>query len=210
MTSQVLSARLYEACRWTYRLAVLNVAWLVFSCAGLIVAGVFPATAAMFGVARGWMLDGGDEQPVLAAFWRRYRSDLLPANRLGYAMLLAGAVLYVDIRFFHSRPGLPSLIALIVSLAVFVVYACTWIYLFPVYAHLNARWHEQMKVAAVIAVSHPLRTVLAAGSAVSLYFVFTRVPGLAVFFGVSVCASFVSWQTMQIFAKSRERVGGAS
>ena len=54
-------------CTWVMRLAYLNVLWILFSLAGLVVFGLMPATAAMFTVAREWA-KGNTDAPVFSVF----------------------------------------------------------------------------------------------------------------------------------------------
>lgn len=61
-------------CTWVMRLAYLNVLWILFSLAGLVVFGLMPATAAMFTVAREWA-KGNTDAPVFSVFFGRLKRN---------------------------------------------------------------------------------------------------------------------------------------
>lgn len=190
----------HEACQWVYRLALLNLWWLGGCLLGGLVFGFFPATVAMFDVARFWMRTAGDEgDSAFRRFRTAYRTEFFRANALGLGLVLAGYVLFVDVNFFLGQSGPLALTLLVLSLALSGVYCMTLIYLFPVYVHLDLPWRQQIMTAALVGLSHPFRTAFVVLAAVSLSAVFARLPGLFVFFGGSVLACFVVWQTLRIF-----------
>lgn len=67
-----LTNGLHGFCVWVMRLAYLNLLWLLFTLAGLGVAGLMPATAAMFTVTREWV-KGNPDASVFSVFLRAYK-----------------------------------------------------------------------------------------------------------------------------------------
>ncbi|WP_163536305.1 YesL family protein [Gracilibacillus sp. YIM 98692] len=64
-------------------LAYINALWILFTLAGLIVFGFFPATTAMYAVFRKRVM--GDESiKVFRLFWSTYRREFIKGNKLGY------------------------------------------------------------------------------------------------------------------------------
>jgi uncharacterized membrane protein YesL len=183
------------ACRWISRLALLNLIWLALCVVGLVAGGFFPATATLFALVRRWLLaQGDDDRPLLNAAWHYFRVDFWAANALGYGLTVFGYLLYLDVRLFAGSGGPLALILLVASLAVCLLYALTLLYIGPVFVHLEARWYQQIRVAAVFGLSHPFSALHAALVGGGLYVVFLQVPGLVVFFGGSVVATLATWQ----------------
>ncbi|BDG36084.1 DUF624 domain-containing protein [Saccharococcus caldoxylosilyticus] len=56
MPSGLLDGKLYRVCEWITRLACINILWMLFTLAGLIVFGIAPATVALFTIVRKWLV----------------------------------------------------------------------------------------------------------------------------------------------------------
>lgn len=178
-------------CEWIARLALANLLWLGLILLGLGVVGFFPATIAMFAVARRWKLAGDERVPMAATMWSTYKSELVRSNALGYGIAAVGYLLYIDLRLMADSPVL-----LVFSLMACVAYILTLLHIWPVYLHLDVSWHQQVRVAALLGLAHPFRALHLLVVAAGLYLVFFQLPGLVVFFGGSVLAAFATWQTI--------------
>lgn len=199
---------LQEACLWTYRLALLNLLWIGLSAAGLIIFGIFPATVAMFAVVRRWMTAApGEEVTIVRTFWAVYRSELFQANCLGLGVVVLGGALYTDVNLSMRQTGPAAQVGLVLSLALSVLYGLMLLYLFPVYVHLQGRWHWHLRLAAVIGVAHPVRSAILVVGSVALYLGFAHLPALFVFFGGSLPCTFALWQTLQVLGARDVRRG---
>lgn len=58
---------IYHISNWIMRLAYVNFLWILFTLAGFIVFGFFPATIATFAVVRKWIFDTTDI-PIFTTF----------------------------------------------------------------------------------------------------------------------------------------------
>src|SRR5699024_9005025 len=96
---------LYKLCEWIMRLAYVNILWIVFTAAGLIIFGFFPATGSMFTVIRKWIRKEYDI-PVFRLFWSTYRSEFVRLNGIGFIFFVIGIVLYIDFRYFFTQSGM--------------------------------------------------------------------------------------------------------
>jgi uncharacterized membrane protein YesL len=56
----IVTNGVYRFCEWVTRLAYLNLLWIMFSLAGLVVFGVMPSTIAMYTVTRRWLTEDVD------------------------------------------------------------------------------------------------------------------------------------------------------
>lgn len=87
------SERLYRFFQWPVRLAGLNLLWILGVLAGLIVAGIAPATQAMYAVIGRYLRD----EPVRlwADFWRAWRRGMRSSQLvLGVPLLTAVVVAF--------------------------------------------------------------------------------------------------------------------
>lgn len=77
------SGTLMAALAWIPRLVALHIAWVLLVLAGAVVGGIAPATATLVAALRRqdeFAAADGTRQQV-RGIWRRYRRELLPANR---------------------------------------------------------------------------------------------------------------------------------
>ncbi|MCA1022072.1 DUF624 domain-containing protein [Halobacillus litoralis] len=94
-------AVIYQCCDWLMRLAVLNILWLTFSMAGLLVFGVFPASAAASALLKEWV---AGERPASFSYFRSiYRQSFFSSNTVftggSLVFILLGLNLYTSLQF---------------------------------------------------------------------------------------------------------------
>lgn len=204
MSNGGFTGRLYQLCEWITRLAYANILWLFFTAAGLIVFGLFPATQALFAVARKWVLKE-TEIPVFATFWRRYKEDFVQSNGLGYVLLFFATLLFVDLYYLRINPtthlGLFYYPLLFLALF-FLLAAC---YAFPIFVHYEIRLWQVLKNAFLITILHPLENVLAAVSLAAVFYLFSVVPGLIPFFCPVLPAVILTIYCQHMFKKVEKK-----
>ncbi|WP_251551465.1 YesL family protein [Neobacillus muris] len=194
-----LTGALYKLCEWVLKLAFINVLWLAFSIAGLVVFGVFPATIAMFVIVRK-MLMGEFDVPVFKTFWGSYKKEFIKSNLLGLILVILGYFLYVDIHLLQNTGGYLNLIYYPVLL-ICLGYVLTVCYVFPTFVHYDLKVHQVLKTAFYIMLFNPLSTALMAIGAVAIYLLMTTVPGLIPLFCGSVLAVILMWSAFFAFSK---------
>ncbi len=97
--------KLYEALGWITKFIYLNILWIIFSLLGIVVLGFFPATATMFGITRKWLL-GEKDIPIFKTFFFLYKTNFIESNIIGSLLLIFGAILYIDLRFFQTTDSI--------------------------------------------------------------------------------------------------------
>lgn len=192
-----------------FRLAHLQLLWIVHTLLGGVVLGAYPATAAVLAVLRrdhmeaaGW--EGGRDRPSL---WREFhdvwRAELVGANVFGVVLTAGWAVVVYDHRLLRAvgtqgvemaaAPVLQWLLW-ILTLVLLVVTATV----FVLRAHFADGPVGILRRSVVLAIARPVLALVCAGIlgvALGLYYV---LPGLAVVFGVVAPAFAVMayvWQT---------------
>ncbi|GAA3227909.1 YesL family protein [Nonomuraea helvata] len=167
----------------------LHLLWVVWSLAGGIVLGVFPATAAVYGVVRGEFLRSSTPRE----FRRLWRQEFRTANVVGYVFATAWAVLLMERRLLETLDlGVvePLLGAALWLMTLFL--SCMTVNVWVLAAHFAEGPFALVRRSAVLVLARPLQalvTLLVAGVVLCAYYL---VPGLVPVFGIAAPA-FVSF-----------------
>ena len=192
--------KLYDISYWLMKMIYLNILWISFSLIGLLLLGFFPATAGMFAVTRKWIL-GDREIPVFKTFWKNYKTSFMQTNIIGYTFVLAGLILYFDLKFFRASDHLLlSVLALIIIIAL-IIYFAVALYIFPVYVHFKFKTLEYIKQSIVVVLGKPLNTIMMIVGSYLLYVIFSMIPGLLVFISGSFISAVLMWIALRSFPK---------
>lgn len=163
------------------RLMILNLFWMLFTVMGLIVAGFFPATTAMFAIIRKWMIGQSNELPIFKTFFKLYTHYFIQANLLGVIYLAIGALLTVDLHFFRYSNGLFTNVLLLVIYSLIAIYSIMLLYLFPVYVHYEQNILENVKYTFILTIARPLHALLMVITLIATLLMFRYLPGLVPF-----------------------------
>ncbi|MER7443830.1 YesL family protein [Micromonospora avicenniae] len=185
-------ARLYRLLDWPPRLAGLNLLWLAGVLAGGVVAGLSPATVALFALMRDYRR-GRDPQPW-RDFWRHWRAEFGRSQvRLGIPLL----TVWVFTFYLLAARGTPLAGAVAV---VAVVYLAVLAYLPAVLAHFDVPAPVAWRIAALTAARAPLWTLgLAATVALLVVAMLAAVPIAVPFFLPSAPAALITLVGARIF-----------
>lgn len=193
------NSKLYVVATWIYRLALVNLLWILFTLVGGIIIGVFPATIAMFSVARKWLM-GETDVPVFRTFKQTYKSDFIKGNLLGYLALMLGAVFFFNIKFYQSFEGISFLLNY-VFVFLFLSFGSALLYLFPVFVHFKLSIFQYIKHAYMMILISPFWTLYLLVITFLLYYFTTQFLPLFVFFGFSLQVVVIMWISLKIFHK---------
>ncbi|UOQ50380.1 DUF624 domain-containing protein [Gracilibacillus caseinilyticus] len=192
---------------WILKFAYLTVLWVIFSMAGLIAFGVFPATAALMAIQRQWLKKDADVS-VLANFIHYYKKNFVKSNLVGYLWGTIVFTLYVYFQLIQLLDG-PlytfTFYGLVVTTLLSVLTAA---YSFAVLVHFELPLFYVIKNAFLIMIVSPLTSVMIVSGCVILFFVFRHHPGLLVIFGPSVFTFLVLFSSYLAFLhieKKQER-----
>lgn len=86
---------------WCFNIVLLNILWIVSSMTGLLIFGLFPATAAVFSVLKKMIMED-ENAAVLSPFFKTFKSEFIKSNVIGYIFLIIGSILYVNLRIIES------------------------------------------------------------------------------------------------------------
>ncbi|RKL66855.1 hypothetical protein CR203_13570 [Salipaludibacillus neizhouensis] len=174
---------------WIFNVFLLNLLWFIFSLLGLIIFGLFPATAALFSVLRNLIMETDDLSTleVIRLFWSKFKSEFLKSNLVGFILSICGFILYLDIRVLQQLDN--NLFHVSLSIVTFVigfVYLLIFLYIFPVFVHFDLKVLQYPKHAFILAIGRPLKTIVMMIVLAIVIFLYTILPGLIPVFGVSL------------------------
>ncbi|WP_046176284.1 YesL family protein [Domibacillus indicus] len=205
---QMMTNGVYRFCEWVTRLAYLNILWITFSMAGLLLFGFFPATAALFSVTRRWTM-GEWDIPVFRTFWTTYKTEFWRANRLGLIIVLPAVLFLANFMIFEQYGApLPFMPFLLTSF--FLLYGVVALFLFPVYVHYNVTLKQTVKYALAIGLLRPIQTVIMIASLIGMTYIIVQHITFVLFFSGSAFGFVLMWFAMKAFSKVTEKQGEAS
>ncbi|WP_099157007.1 YesL family protein [Virgibacillus ndiopensis] len=183
---------IYQFCRWITTLAYINILWITFTLIGIVFLGFFPATVAMFTVVKKLVI-GETNIPISKTFWQSYRTEFWKINCLGFILLLIGIILYVDLAIFSNREHFIYLVHRVGLIAIFLIFMVFCMFIFPIYTHFDLKFSQYFKRTFAIIFLVPIRSLGMILSAIGLYFVMLKLPGLILFFSGSVLSFVCTW-----------------
>jgi uncharacterized membrane protein YesL len=145
--------RIYRALEVFTDLVYLNLLWLV---ACLPVVTISPATAAMFGVVRGWIR--GKDVSMTREFFSLFRENFGQSLAVGLVWFVLGAVLVADFLLIGQMETFRRPLY-VVFLVLALLYASATVYLFPVMVNYELDWKTVIKNSLLFSIARPLTTL---------------------------------------------------
>lgn len=200
--------KLYEVLSWITKFIYLNILWIIFSLLGIVFLGFFPATATMFGITRKWLL-GEKDIPIFKTFLKLYKTNFIESNIIGSLLLIFGAILYIDLRFFQTTDSILLSFFNFFIIFAFFIYFVVVLYIFPVYVHYKLKIFEYIKHSIIIVIGKPLHSIMMIVGSYLVYMITSMLPVLSIFLGGSLLSFILMWVAMMSFPKNEIEVGEA-
>ena len=188
------------------RLLCLQLLWIGYTLRGGIVAGIFPATAALHGVLRDDERaaartpgDVPELKGLRARFAQHWHAELGPANRLGAVLTLLWAVVLLD-RAVVSTLDLGSLGPVLAGAHTVagVLLGVVTVLVWPLQAHFDDGALALLRRSTVMLLGRPaIALITTLGVGIVLY-TYLLVPGLVPVFGIVAPAALATaclWRT---------------
>jgi uncharacterized membrane protein YesL len=190
--------------QWIMRLAAVNLLWFLFSFLGLLVGGVFPATTAVLGVARKWIL-GDHELKLWKTFKQIYCQEFISSNVLGWFLAIIGGLLFVNYQVIANSAGEILFIIPFAFYFLLFFYTLIVIWSFPLLVHYQANCFQHIRNALIIGLTK-IHYTLASGLVVFAVTYFSlEYPGFIPLFSISIATVGCMWFSMRIFEKLDKR-----
>jgi uncharacterized membrane protein YesL len=129
---------------------------------------LFPATSAMFSVARKWIL-GDTDVPLLKTFFRNYKQNYVQSMAGGIFYALLFAVMIVDFVVYRDQINGFQILAYL-FIALIALLTISLLHFFSLLAHFHMKTLQLLKNALILTIGRPFRSIaMALGTAAVLY-----------------------------------------
>ncbi|MBS4198456.1 DUF624 domain-containing protein [Bacillus sp. FJAT-49732] len=164
----ILNSRLYSMLEVLSFFFLLNILW-VLMCLPIIT--IFPATAAMFGVIRQWVMK--KDTAIFISFFRLFKENFKQSFIVGIIFFVFASIFYIDFMLVNTfNPKLHTILfASLFLLGLIVTF--TLVYIFPMIVHYRLTLWQVIKNSFFFSIRYALTTflcVLIVASMVSLLF----------------------------------------
>lgn len=200
MNGKAIVTSLDSILQWVTKFVVLNLVWFFYTARGLIIFGVFPATAAALRVMKKW-LDGEHDLPTRQLFSQYYKESFKDANKIGWTLSLIGAVLFLNYKAIADSTEEVWIGT------IFGFYFITFFYLiivawtFPLLIRFENQWFKHLKSALIIGLVKIHYTIAIYSVMFSIIYLTLTYPGIIPFFSISLFICMWYWLSSQVLKK---------
>ncbi|UOQ50133.1 DUF624 domain-containing protein [Gracilibacillus caseinilyticus] len=186
---------------WLFKILLLNLYWFLFTLAGLVAFGVFPATAALFATIRQDIKEE-DDVKLFRTFLHFYKKEFIKSNLLGYIIAIATALLLFNIHVLGlMEASLFKSFMMVMSYILLAIIAIVALFLFPIYAHYQLSLLGYFKYSAILAIGKPIKTVMMLALIAGVCYFYYSIPGFIPALGVSLLAYLIMRIAYPTFAQ---------
>lgn len=161
---------------------------------------LFPATAAMFTVARKWVM-GEVDVPLFKTFFRGYKDNYKQSMLGGILYTLLFAIMVVDFIVYREQLNILSYI----FIAFLILLGVSMFNFFSMLAHYHMKTFQLLKNALLITIGKPFRSLSTAIMAGVVAYISTQFTFLIPFFMGSIIAYLSFWNFNIIYMKLQEQ-----
>jgi uncharacterized membrane protein YesL len=160
---------------------------------------LFPATSAMFSVARKWVL-GDTDVPLFKTFFRSYKNNYKQAMIGGIFYAVLFAILIIDYQvYIREIEGLQFIAYLFVALMLILL--ISFLHFFSLLAHFHMKTLQLFKNALVLTIGRPVRSLMMVLGVVAITYISTKFTFLLPFFFGSLIAVYTFYNFNLVIAK---------
>jgi len=191
-----LDGIVYKVCSWIYNFILLNVLYIL-SC--ILVVTAFPATAALFGVARQWVK--GNDVNVFQQYRKLFKENLKQSIFIGFIITIVCLFLIAD---FYTLTLLKTTFKPILFTSLAIVSFCVWVTISNIYPLMVNEYYTNKKLivnAFKLSFYQPHITFVQAGLSLAWGYLSIRFGFLIIFFSFSGFAFYTYWLTEQKLKK---------
>jgi uncharacterized membrane protein YesL len=221
----------YRISEWIMRISIINLLWVVCSAPffflilvvitspeinvdmmkqiGMLISLVspftlIPATAAMFSVARKWVM-GDEDVPLFKTFFRGYKENYLQSMLGGIIFVLLGYVFYINYYFYGTQKGYLNLIS-IVFVALFFVLVASFINFISILVHFHMKLLQIVKNAFLLSIGNPINSFMLLVLNGFLIYISSRFTFMIPFFVGSLMSYISFWFFFRNYQKIQEKL----
>ncbi|MCJ7843312.1 DUF624 domain-containing protein [Lederbergia sp. NSJ-179] len=128
----ILNSRLYSILETVSFFFLLNILWFIM-CLPIIT--IFPATAAMFGVVRQWVMK--KDSAVFMPFFRFFKENFKQSFLLGIIVFAFSYIFYIDFMLINNLGNIMQNLLLASLFLIAIIGTLTFTYIFPMMVHFK-------------------------------------------------------------------------
>ncbi|MCM3705598.1 MULTISPECIES: YesL family protein [Cytobacillus] len=196
--------KLFSICEWIMKLAYVNLLWLLFTVAGLVVFGFMPATVSLFTIVRKWQMKETDV-PLWNTFLSTYKREFIKSNLLGFMLNIWTGIILLDWHFVKGLEGSIQMVFFVPLLIISVLYFCTLMHIFPLYVHYDLGVTEYIKNSCLLGILKLHMSLILTASAGSIIILFLYSPAFIPFFSAVSVSWILMFGGMYNFKRIEER-----
>ena len=208
MNKGSIAARVYyffDALTW---IALLNVAFIGFTVLGGIIFGFSPALVAASGLVR--RRAKGETFRIFPAFWKSWKTELVPANALLLPVAVVLAGLASSWQFFRTASDDLSSILAALILAVIAICITVISVAIPLVNHYDIRRGGAVPAAISLTLANPLLLILNGLILTGTALATAQVPGLLPFFSFGLAIYLTTRVALDFFVRNEDRLAAVS
>ncbi|MEH7121355.1 DUF624 domain-containing protein [Neobacillus vireti] len=156
----------------------------------------FPATTAMFGIVRKWVMK--EEVSIFRFFWKYYKENYKRSLVGGLILTVLWAIVGVDYYYFHSRIYLGSYLFLFLMVWLFII----TLFFFAHTVHTETRLGQALKNVFILSIASPIFSFgVAIFSIVILYISLMKMTFLLPFFSGALISFLAFFAYYKVFTR---------
>ena len=156
MLQQTFS-KLFVVCEWIMNLLLLNLLFIFFSCAGLILFGVAPAYTAMSLVFK--QLYEGEDIRIVQSFYTFFKRELIKSNKFGLVYGYLFILLFINFLLIQTLPVTIQTSAMLVLFVFTILLLGSSLYIFPLYTKFESTVWLLIKNSLLLTIAFLPRTI---------------------------------------------------
>ena len=204
---QEIATIYYKYARRVSVVFYLNLLWTLFSCFGLVVFGLAPATTVLYKLSARTIK--GEEFPIFNTYWAEFKEEFLKANCLVGLLVITLYLLLVQYQILSLYNNLYFLIARYIIIGFVLVYLMVTVFILPVFAkYPEAKLKEILRIAFIFSVGRPFFSIATLiGLTAINWCLINFVPVIYIFVGVSLNVFVHQWFVDRKIDKLTEEEG---
>lgn len=160
---------------------------------------LFPATSALFSVARKWVL-GDTDVPLFKTFFRNYKQNYVQAMIGGIFYALLFAIMIIDFRvYLYQMDGLQIVAYLFIALMILLMISL--LHFFSLLSHFHMKSLQLLKNALILTIGRPIRSIMMALGTVAVLYLSFQFTFLIPFFFGSIIAVYTFYNFNLVMQK---------
>lgn len=164
---------------------------------------LFPATSAMFSVARKWIM-GDTDVKLLKTFFGSYKENYKQAMIGGIFYTLLFVIMYIDYTVYMTQLTSMRMIGY-VMLGLLIILFVSLFNFFSMVSHYHMKTFDILKNSILLTVFRPIRVVLTAVVSGAILYFGIKYPFIIIFFAGAVIAYYAFFNFYSTYQKMQEQ-----